>query len=121
MKSLLLTSFTILFGSLQLHSQFMTPNIIYQGNTKYSASFIAEWAGDTASIETYSIIGNHMFGRAIHLYPEPHLRQFEFYYNQDGSIRSMDIQFFELANTSIPLNSKSGFLPYRIKMTAGLI
>lgn len=83
---------------------------------KYTASFIAEWAQDTAGIETFTIAGNHLFGRAIHLYPEPHLRQFEFWYDDNGAIRSLDIQFYDLENTSIPLETKSGFLPYRIIM-----
>lgn len=100
------------------YAQFMAPRMINQDTSVYTSSFVAEWAGDTASLETYTIIGNHMFGKAIHLYPEPHLRQFEFYYNPDGSIRDMDIQFYDLNNTAIPLTTRSGFLPYRIKMNA---
>lgn len=101
-----------------INAQFMSPNFINQDTEKYTSSFIAEWAGDTASIETYTILGNHMFGRAIHLYPEPHLCQFEFYYNTDGSIRTMDVQFYDLNNTSVPLMTKTGFLPYRIMMNS---
>ncbi|AOW20833.1 DUF2911 domain-containing protein [Urechidicola croceus] len=96
----------------------MTPHTINQDSTVFTSSFIAEWSGEKASIETYSIIGNNVFGKAIHLYPEPHLRQFEFYYNQDGSIREMDIQFYDLNNTSVPLETKSGYLPKRIKMVS---
>jgi len=82
---------------------------------KYSANFIAEWAKDTASIETFTIVEKHMFGRALHLYPEPHLRQFDFLYDDNGSIKNMDIQFYDLDNTSLPLEAKTG-LPYRIHM-----
>jgi hypothetical protein len=83
----------------------------------YTASFVAAWGeADTASVETFTIIGHHLFGRALHLYPEPHLRQFQFWYDSDGSIRSLDIQFFEASNTSVPLESKTGFLPYRMIM-----
>jgi len=112
----LLQTLTIILIYTHLSGQFIEPNFINHDSVNYTSSFVAEWAGDTASIETYTIIGNHMFGKAVHLYPEPHLRQFEFYFNQDGSIREMDIQFYDLANTSIPLNSKTGYLPYRIKM-----
>jgi hypothetical protein len=100
------------------NAQFMEPNFINKNSDSYTSSFIAEWAGDTASIETFTIIGNNLFGRAIHLYPEPHLRQFNYYFNSNGSIRTMDILFFDLENTSLPLKSKTGFLPYRISMNA---
>lgn len=91
-------------------------NAFGQDIEKYTASFVAEWGGDTATIETFTIVGNHLFGRAIHLYPEPHLQQFEFWYNNDGSMRSLNIQYYDLSNTSVPLESKSGFLPYQMKM-----
>ncbi len=88
-----------------------------KGIEPYTASFVAEWGeADTASVETFTIAGHHLFGRALHLYPEPHLRQFQFWYDSDGSIRSLDIQFFEPSNTSVPLESKTGFLPYRMIM-----
>lgn len=98
-------------------AQFMDATFINTDSDSYSASFIAEWGGDTASIETFTIIGNHLFGRAIHLYPEPHLRQFSYHFNSNGSIRTMDVLFYDLNNTSIPLKSKTG-LPYRITMNA---
>lgn len=101
-----------------LFGQFMDPTIVNEKKNLYTASFVAEWAKDTASVETFSIIGNHLFGKAIHLYPEPHLQQFEFNFNDDGSIREMDVQFYSLENSSIPLESKTGFLPYRIKMNS---
>ena len=82
----------------------------------YTATFVAQWANDTASIETFTIAGNYVYGRAIHLYPEPHLRHFTFRYHDDGSLRSMDMQYFELENTSVPLQSQSGLLPYRMTM-----
>lgn len=82
----------------------------------YTATFVAQWGNDTASIETFTIAGNYVYGQAIHLYPEPHLRHFTFRYHDDGSMRSMDIQYFDLNNTSLPLQSKSGLLPYRLAM-----
>ena len=96
----------------------MAPNIVSNDGDLFTSTFIAEWAGDTASIETYTIVGNHLFGKAIHLFPEPHLQQFEFLFEKDGSIREMDVQFYSLDNTSVPLNSKTGFLPYRQKMNS---
>lgn len=98
-------------------SQFLEPHVINDNGDRYTASFIAEWGTDTASIETFTIVGNHLFGRAIHLYPEPHLRQFSYHFNENGSIRNMDVQFYDLFNTSVPLKSKTG-LPVRILMTS---
>lgn len=98
-----------------IRAQFMEPHIVNNNGSMYTASFVAKWATDTASVETFTIIGNHLYGRAIHLYPEPHLRHFSYKYNDNGSIRDMDIQFFDLNNTSTPLDSKTG-LPLRITM-----
>jgi len=101
----------------KMSSQFMEPNILSTDANEYTSSFIAHWGQDTASIETYTIVGNNLFGKAIHLYPEPHMRQFSYFYNTDGSMRSMDVLFYSLNNTSIPLKSKHG-LPYRIQMNS---
>lgn len=97
-------------------SLFITTVLGQKQEAKYTASFVAEWANDTACIETFTIAGNHLFGKAIHLFPEPHLRQFQFWFQDDGSLKTLDIQFYNLQNTSIPLESKTGFLPYRISM-----
>ena len=119
MKNTLILYLLITFISiLKLDAQFMAPNIVSNDGDLFTSTFIAEWAGDTASIETYTIVGNHLFGKAIHLFPEPHLQQFEFLFEKDGSIREMDVQFYSLDNTSVPLNSKTGFLPYRQKMNS---
>ncbi len=116
MKTLQLTIYFCLI-TISTFSQFMEPYVINENGQTYTASFIAEWGADTASIETFTLVGNHLFGRAIHLYPEPHLRQFSYNYNEDGSIRNMDVQFYDLSNTSKPLESKTG-LPVRITMTS---
>ncbi len=117
MKSIQFLAIMLLAFS-QAKAQFMVPNFINRDSDSYTATFFAEWAGDTASVETFTIVGNHLFGRAIHLYPEPHLRQFNYYFNSNGSIRTMDVLFFDLENTSLPLKSKSGYLPYRITMNS---
>ena len=117
-KNVLFPFFLFLLFWMNTKAQFMMPTILNSDTTKYTASFIAEWAGDTASIETVTIVGNHMFGRAIHLYPEPHLQQFDYYFKPDGSIKLMNFQFYDLLNSSIPLKTKSGFLPTRVLMTA---
>ena len=87
-------------------------SIFAQKVNRKTGTFIAEWAKDTASIETYTILENHLFGRAIHLFPEPHLQQFSYQFEEDGGMERYDIYFFDLKNTSIPLESKSGFLAY---------
>jgi hypothetical protein len=102
-----LFAFFILVSSLALKAQ---------QSPKYTASFIAEWAGDTVCIETFTIVGKYLFGKAIHLFPEPHLEQFIFEYNERGAIRSLDIQHYTLENTAIPLKSKTGLLPYAVRM-----
>ena len=89
-----------------------------QAPGKYTASFVSVWGKDTVSIETFTIIGNHVYGKAIHLFPEVHMRHFDFWYNHDGSFRTFDVQFFEISNTSIPLESKTGHLPYRWMMNS---
>ena len=76
----------------------ITYSICAQHSEKYTASFIAEWASDTASIETFTIDGNHIFGLALHLYPEPNLKYFDYWYNADGSIFSMDRQVVRLGD-----------------------
>ena len=53
-----------------------------QENTLYRTSYIAKWGMDTASIETITIDGQHMYGKALHLYDHPNLK--EFYIKFDG-------------------------------------
>ena len=86
---------------------------------KYSATYIAKWAGDTACIETFTIAGMEMFGRSIQIFPEPHLQQFIFRYGKSGAIESFDIQYYDLKNTSRVLESVTGYLPYNINMRSG--
>lgn len=88
---------------------FILPGFSYsQEHKNYTASFVSLWAEDTASIETFTILGNHIFGKAIQLFPEPRLSQFSFWYNEDGSLKTLEIEFYQLQNTSLPLESKTG-------------
>ncbi len=91
--------------------------LVSQDLEKYSATYIATWAGDTACIETFTIAGREMFGRSIQIFPEPHLQQFVFRYGSNGSVESCEIQYYDLKNTSRILESATGFLPYSISMT----
>lgn len=79
----------------------ITYSICAQHSEKYTASFIAEWAGDTAGIETFTIDGNHVYGQALHLYPEPNLKYFDYWYNSDGSIFSMNRQVVRLSDNEV--------------------
>lgn len=68
-------------------------------NKPYRTSYIAKWGMDTASIETISIDGQHMYGEALHLYDHPNLKEFHIYFDKDGSIGHLDLWRYDLTNS----------------------
>lgn len=114
MKTLII--FFVVASSISFAALAQKPKVLREDIKPYTASFVAQRCSDTASIETFTIAGNYVFGQAIHLYPEPHLRHFTFRYHDDGTLRSMDMQYYDLNNISVPLQSKSSLLPYKLTM-----
>ena len=58
-----------------------------------SGSFVAKLGDDTVIVETYTMLHNHLFGRAFLRYPEDQVGVFNFHFFPDGSIRHYSMTF----------------------------
>lgn len=114
MKKICVLAITVML-IYQLNAQRKNPFIINESNETYTTTLIAKWGNDTAAIETFTLVGNHLMGEALHLYPEPHKKIFRFWYNDDGSLKEYEFRFHHPDNPTLPLKSKTGFLPIMSK------
>ncbi len=95
-----------------------------QTSKPYTASYIMEWGNkDTIAIETFTLYENQIYGKAVHGFPENYVRHFDIAYDKTGSIQELNYLYNDVANTSLPINSKTGYLPYRFsaKLNNGLL
>ncbi len=102
----------------------VTQQIVGQNEKPYSASYFMEWGNkDTIAIETFTLYQNQIYGKTVHGFPENYVRHFDIEYDKDGSIRELNYLYNDLTNTSMPINSKTGYLPYRFsaKLNDGLL
>ena len=76
------------------------------------------WAngGDTVLVETYTMINNHLYGKAFIRVPEDYIGEFSIHFYPDGSIREFNINAMNPFNSSIPFQAKSGAFGYRLNM-----
>lgn len=95
-----------------------------QNNEPYTASYIMEWGNkDTIAIETFTLYKNQIYGKAVHGFPENYTRHFDIEYTETGSIQELNYLYNDVANTSLPIDSKTGYLPFRFsaKLNNGLL
>ncbi|MFH6605062.1 DUF2911 domain-containing protein [Maribacter algicola] len=99
--------------------------LVGQNKEPYTASYIMEWGNkDTIGIETFTLYKNQIYGKAVHGFPENYVRHFDIKYDTvNGSIRELNFLYNDVANTSLSIDSKTGFLPYRFyaKLNDGLL
>ena len=65
---------------------FCTHSALYSQES-HSGSFVAKLGDDTVIVETYTMLHNHLYGRAFLRYPEDQVGVFNFHFYPDGSIR----------------------------------
>lgn len=102
--------FFLLLTSLLLRDSFA------QSKNPYTASFIGRMGVDTVLVETYTMINNHIYGKAFIRVPEDYIGEFNIHFYPDGTIREFNISAMDPFNSSIPFQAKSGVFEYRLNM-----
>ena len=87
-----------------------------QSKQPYTASFIGRMGVDTVLVETYTMINNHLYGKAFIRVPEDYIGEFSIHFYPDGTIREFNINAMDPFNSSIPFAAKSGVFEYRLNM-----
>jgi hypothetical protein len=87
-----------------------------QQSEPYTASFIGRLGTDTVLVETYTMINNHLYGKAFTRVPEDYIGEFSIHFYPDGSIREFNVNAMDPFNSSIPFNAKSKAFEYRLNM-----
>jgi len=82
----------------------------------YTASFIGRMGVDTVLVETYSMINNHLYGKAFIRVPEDYIGEFSIHFYPDGSIREFNIVAMDPFNSSVPFKATSGSFEFRLNM-----
>ena len=72
------------------------------GQRPYTGSFVAKLGKDTVIVETYSMVANHLYGKAFLRYPEDQIGVFNFHFYPDGSIRHYSMSFMKPDSSYIP-------------------
>ncbi|MBD2701162.1 DUF2911 domain-containing protein [Spirosoma sp. BT702] len=97
-------------------SLLISADAISQGNQPYTASFIGRMGVDTVLVETYTMINNHLYGKAFIRVPEDYIGEFSIHFHPDGSIREFNVNAMNPVNSSVPYQAKSGAFEYRLNM-----
>lgn len=87
-----------------------------QSSKPYTASFIGRMGVDTVLVETYTMINNHLYGKAFIRVPEDYIGEFSIHFYPDGTIREFNINAMNPYNSSIPFQAESGVFEYRLNM-----
>jgi len=82
----------------------------------YTASFVGRMGNDTVLVETYTMINNHLYGKAFIRVPEDYIGEFSIHFYPDGTIREFDIVAMDPFNSSVPFAAKTGAFEYRLNM-----
>jgi|GEM_PF-2028610 len=82
----------------------------------YTASFVGTLGRDTVLVETYTVLDNHLYGKAFIRVPEDYIGVFSIHFYPDGSIREFNVMAMNPVNSSLPFEAKSGSFPYRLNM-----
>jgi hypothetical protein len=99
-----------------LLSAFALQHLAAQGTEPYTGTFIARMGSDTVSVETYTIINNHLYGKAFIRVPEDYIGHFSIHFYPDGTIREFNVEAMDPANSSIPFKAVSRDFEYRLNM-----
>jgi hypothetical protein len=97
-------------------SIFLVTKGLCQINTPYTASFVGRMGVDTVLVETYTMINNHLYGKAFIRVPEDYIGEFSIHFYPDGSIREFNVSDMDPFNSSLPFSAKSGAFEYRLNM-----
>jgi len=108
--------FTLKLFLFTIAVSFLLINSFGQGKQPYTASFIGCLGVDTVLVETYTMINNHLYGKAFIRVPEDYIGEFSIHFNSDGTIREFNIHAMNPFNSSIPFEAKSGAFEYRLNM-----
>jgi hypothetical protein len=84
-----------------------------QPSKPYTSSFIGKMGVDTVLVETYTMVNNHLYGKALVRVPEDYIGEFSIHFYPDGSIREFNINAMHPLNSSVPFEAKSGAFEYR--------
>lgn len=82
----------------------------------YTATFVAKMGADTVSVETYTVLHNHLYGKAFIRVPEDYIGEFTIHFYPDGTIREFSVVAKDPRNSSVPFEAKTGYFPYRLNM-----
>jgi hypothetical protein len=82
----------------------------------YTASFIGRMGVDTVLVETYTMIDNHLYGKAFIRVPEDYIGLFSIHFYPDGTIREFNVTAMDPSNSSLPFKAKTGDFEYRLNM-----
>ncbi len=82
----------------------------------YTATFVARLGLDTVVVETYSMVNNHLYGKAFIRVPEDYIGVFNLHFYPDGTIRSFNMAAMDPSNSSLPYPAKAGIFPYMSNM-----
>lgn len=99
-----------------LSALLLTIDAAGQNSQPYTASFISRMGVDTVSVETYTMINNHLYGKAFIRVPEDYIGEFSVHFYPDGSIREFNVNAMNPFNSSLPFEAKSGVFEYRLNM-----
>lgn len=102
--------------SVTLSLFFLATGGFCQINQPYTASFIGRMGVDTVLVETYTMINNHLYGKAFVRVPEDYIGEFSIHFYPDGSIREFNVSAMDPFNSSVPFPAKSGAFEYRLNM-----
>ena len=94
----------------------LTLKCMGQTSKPYTASFIGRMGVDTVLVETYTMVNNHLYGKAFTRVPEDYIGEFSIHFYPDGSIREFNINAMNPLNSSLPFEAKSGAFEYRLNM-----
>jgi hypothetical protein len=95
---------------------FIAAKVFSQQNEPYTASFIGLMGTDTVLIETYTMMNNHLYGKAFTRVPEDYIGEFSIHFYPDGSIREFNVNAMDPSNSSLPFKAKTKAFEYRLNM-----
>src|ERR1700754_870602 len=104
------------YSLLSIGISFFIINSFGQSNQPYTASFIGRMGTDTVLVETYTVVNNHLYGKAFIRVPEDYIGEFSIHFYPDGTIREFNINAMNPFNSSIPFQAKSGVFEFRLNM-----
>ena len=75
----------------------------------YTASFVGKLGPDTAFVETYNMINNHLYGKVLFRMFDTYIGEFNIHFYPNGTIREFSMAAMDPLNSSIPLQPIVGW------------